>query len=136
MLSRDSKRLVNAFADRNAGDDDDEFAPPILPVQLEHSLDVTVGLASTGLHLDGQINRASGFVIAYYSLRDREILSSLDSLYVFENLSLSDSQVFVLKARNADDWLIFEQRFLNDAAGIDSVFDTASGRLTFETISH
>ena len=36
----------------DAGDDNDEFAPPIVFVQLEHGLDVDIGLTCTSLHLN------------------------------------------------------------------------------------
>ena len=55
MLLRHLEGLVNAFTDSYAGYDNDELAPAIGTVQLIHGLDVCIGLADTGLHLDGQV---------------------------------------------------------------------------------
>ena len=45
MLGRDLERFVHAFTDGDAGDHDDELGPAVALVQLEHRLDVAVGLA-------------------------------------------------------------------------------------------
>ena len=52
MVLHDLEGLVDALADRDAGDDDDELAPAVPPVQLIEGLDVGVGLAGSRLHLD------------------------------------------------------------------------------------
>ena len=58
MLRRDLERFMNALANRDARHDDDELAPPKSLVQLEHRLDVAVGLASARFHFDVEIDRA------------------------------------------------------------------------------
>ena len=52
MIGSDLKRLLYTFTDGNARNNNDEFAPTIPLVQLKHSFDVNIGLASTGLHLN------------------------------------------------------------------------------------
>jgi hypothetical protein len=58
MLRHDLEGLQDAFADGDAGHHHDELAPAVFPVQLEHRLDVAVGLAGAGLHLDVEIHVA------------------------------------------------------------------------------
>ena len=41
--------------DGHTGDNDDKLAPAVVLVQLEHGLDVNVGLAHAGLHLKGEV---------------------------------------------------------------------------------
>ena len=57
MIGSDLKRLLYTLTDGNARNNNDEFAPTIPLVQLEHGLDVNIGLARTGLHLN--VQRAS-----------------------------------------------------------------------------
>ena len=52
VLRCDRNRLGDTLADGDARDDDDELRPAIAPVQLEHRLDVAVGLAGPRFHLD------------------------------------------------------------------------------------
>ena len=58
-----SKRLLHALADGDARHDDDELAPAVALVQLEDRLDVAVGLAGAGLHLDVEIDRGDTLVL-------------------------------------------------------------------------
>ena len=55
MLLGHLKGLVHALPDGHAGHHHDELAPAVVLVQLVHGLDVGVGLAHAGLHLDGEI---------------------------------------------------------------------------------
>ena len=55
VFLRHVERLVNALADRDAGNDDDELAPAVMLVQFVHRLDVRIRLADARLHLDRQI---------------------------------------------------------------------------------
>ena len=52
--------LGHALPDSDAGDHHDELAPAVALVQLEHRLDVTVGLAGARLHLDVEVHRTDG----------------------------------------------------------------------------
>ena len=58
VLCRDRQRFGYAFADGDAGHDDDELRPAIAAVQLEHRLDVAIGFARAGLHLDIEMKLA------------------------------------------------------------------------------
>ena len=64
MLLRHLKGFVYTLADGNAGHDHDELTPTIGTVQLVHGLDIGIGLADAGFHLDGQ-------VIATFQVRGR-----------------------------------------------------------------
>lgn len=52
MVLGDLERLLHALTYCDAGDDHYELAPPVALVELEHRLDVDIGLPSAGLHLD------------------------------------------------------------------------------------
>ena len=54
MIGSDLKGLLYTLTNGNARNNNDEFAPTISLIQLEHSFDVNIGLASTGLHLNVQ----------------------------------------------------------------------------------
>src|SRR3546814_8126573 len=58
VLCRDRQRFGDAFADGDAGHNDDELRPAIAAVQLEHRLDIAIGFASAGLHLDIEMKLA------------------------------------------------------------------------------
>ena len=55
MLLRHLKGLINALADGNARHDHNELAPTVVLVQFVHGLNVGIGLADAGFHLNGQI---------------------------------------------------------------------------------
>jgi len=52
MFSGNIQGLEHAFADRDAGNYDDELAPTVTLVHLEDALDVAISLASTCFHFD------------------------------------------------------------------------------------
>src|SRR3546814_18975885 len=58
VLCRDRQRFGDAFADGDAGHNDDELRPAIAAVQLEHRCDIAIGFASAGLHLDIEMTLA------------------------------------------------------------------------------
>ena len=58
VLRHDLEGFQHPFADGDARHHDDELAPAVALVQLEHRLDVAVGLARAGLHLDVEIDVA------------------------------------------------------------------------------
>ena len=53
MLGGYLEGFIDALADGDAGDDDDEFTPSIALVQFIHRLDVGIGFADAGFHLHG-----------------------------------------------------------------------------------
>ena len=59
MIRRDGKGFGYPFADGDAGHHDDELCPAVAFVQLKDGLDIAIGLARTGLHLDIQIDGAA-----------------------------------------------------------------------------
>ena len=65
VLGSDLQRLVDPLADGNARHHDDELAPAVALVQLEHAADVAVGLASAGFHLDVEVDRAAGLLAVH-----------------------------------------------------------------------
>ena len=58
VLRRHREALLHPFADRHTRHHHDELRPAVSPVQLEHRLDVAVGLAGTGLHLHVEVHPA------------------------------------------------------------------------------
>ena len=52
MVGGNLKGLLHALADSDTRHNDNELAPAVLLVQLEHCLDVDVGLTGAGFHLD------------------------------------------------------------------------------------
>ena len=63
VLRHDLEGLQHAFADGNARHHHDELAPPVVPVQFEHRLDVAVCLACARLHLDIEVHVADGSLL-------------------------------------------------------------------------
>ena len=61
MISSNFKSLFNTLTNSDRRDNDNEFAPTVLLVQLEHGLDIYIGLTSTGLHFN--IKAASAQVL-------------------------------------------------------------------------
>ena len=95
MLCRDLQRLGHPLADGNAGHHDDELGPAVCPVQLENRLDVAVGLAGTGFHLDVEIDRRHpGF---YDLVGQRQALGFLYLANVAFELHLAQCDVGVLE---------------------------------------
>ena len=90
MVLRHLERLLHALADRDARHDHNELAPAVPLVQLEHSLDVDVGLARAGLHFD--VERASSNVLHQFcrTLHVVCVLNLMDVVeqFVFRQLDL------------------------------------------------
>ena len=58
MILHGLKALVDALADRDAGDDNDKLGPAVALVELKHGLDVDIGLSGASLHLDIELHPA------------------------------------------------------------------------------
>lgn len=80
----------------NARHDDNELAPAIALVQLEHRLDIAVGLTRAGFHLDIEIDPAD--LIAGKCCGKRQVLPSLYDLYVLQQLLRGNSNIRILEA--------------------------------------
>ena len=55
MVFRDLEGLVDAFLDRDRGDDDHELSEAVKLVQLEHRSQVDIGFARARLHFDREV---------------------------------------------------------------------------------
>ena len=117
VVGRDLQRLVDPFADGDRWHHDDELRPTVALVQLENGLDVTVGLARAGLHLDVEVNPGRGQGIALVArgnghalapgveggevvepLRDGQVLPTPDLLDVLQDLRVGQREVGILEA--------------------------------------
>ena len=98
VLGSDLQRFVHTLTDGNARHHDDELAPAIAFVQLEHALDVAVGLAGAGFHLDIEVDRAAGFLVAHQRSRLRQVLPTLHRLNIFQQLSRAKRKLGILEA--------------------------------------
>ena len=116
VLGRDLQGFGHPFADGDAGHHDDELAPAVLPVQLEHGLDVAIGLAGAGFHLDIQMQgRESRLQLLHLGLqrcllalvadgmkvlqrgRQGQMLAALHGLDVGQQLLIAQGDVRVAK---------------------------------------
>ena len=79
MLLRHLKGLIDALADGNARHDHDKLAPTVVLVQLVHGLDIGIGLADAGFHLNRQI------IAAFQFLRGLDLIGTLHLLQIFQN---------------------------------------------------
>ena len=52
VVGGDLKGLLYALTDCNRGNDHDKLTPTVLLVQLEHRLDIDIGLARAGFHFN------------------------------------------------------------------------------------
>ena len=52
VVCGDFEGLLYALTDRNRGNDHNKLAPAVLFVQLEHRLDIDIGLARAGFHFN------------------------------------------------------------------------------------
>ena len=93
VLLHGGKRPVYPLAYGDARYHDDELAPAVAPVQLEHGFDVAIGLARAGFHLDIKIGTKirlvlpdilSGAVLQGFG--NGQVLTQLHLLDVFQQL--------------------------------------------------
>ncbi|UMM64709.1 hypothetical protein DM15PD_17280 [Aristophania vespae] len=127
MVGGDLERFVDTLADSDTGHHDDELRPAVTLVHLEHSLDVAIGLARAGLHLDIEIELAAG--AGGQLVGDRQILPLLDVLYIAEHLKVRQDQVSVLET-------LLERAHLCLATWINPIGDAAHQRLTGKAVHY
>src|ERR1039457_987608 len=139
MVGSIAKSLVDAFTDGDAGHDDDELAPAVALVELEHGLDVAVCFASAGFHLDIEVD--GGYGGALESRGDWEVLGLLDRLDVFEDrgeregeVVVFDAGLFCLGAQCFGNQHLPGWRLPVQLARVDAVGDASVERLTREAI--
>ena len=82
MLLGHLKGLIHALSDSYAGNDNNKFAPAVVLVQLEHGLDVGVGLAHTGLHLNGEVVAVGP---SLQLVRRLDLVGALDFVQLLQN---------------------------------------------------
>ena len=99
VIGSDLKGLLYAFTDGDTRHNNDKFAPTIPLVQLEHGLDVNIGLACAGFHLD--IQRASS-QRCYQLVRLMDVCFCLQCADVLKQLLIGQLECFVLKAGIVD----------------------------------
>ena len=97
VLGGDVQRLGHALADGNAGHDDDELAPAVQLVQFEDGLDVAVGLARAGFHLDVEVDR--GHLGLDQGIREWQILPSLHGVDVAQQSRVRKGEVGIAESR-------------------------------------
>ena len=82
MLLGHLKGFIHALPDGHAGNDNNKLAPAVVLVQLEHGLDVGVGLAHTGLHLNGEIVAVGP---SLQLVRRLDLVGALDFVQLLQN---------------------------------------------------
>lgn len=89
------KRLPHALTDRDTRHNDDKLRPAVALVQLEHRLDVDIGLAGTSLHLDVETAPSQ---IAHQRRRSLDIVLLLDTADIREQLIVGKADPLILVA--------------------------------------
>ena len=115
--------LEYTLADCHAWYDDDELAPSVELVEFIHGLDVGVGLAGTGLHLDCEVDTASLKLLNRF-----EALAHLDCADVVGDGTIVEHQRGVAEALNVEE----TRRF----AGIHDVLGAVGVLLSEEGVGN
>ncbi|MCY1181597.1 hypothetical protein D9M73_221100 [compost metagenome] len=55
MIFGNLQGLVDAFLDRNRGNDNDELGKTVAFIQLKDAAQINVGLSRSSLHFDGKV---------------------------------------------------------------------------------
>ena len=95
VVCGDLKGLLHALTDRNGGNDNNELAPAVLFVQLEHRLDIDIGFARAGFHFN--IKAATPQVFDKGS-REFNVVLTLQGLNVVQKLLVGNLYRFILVA--------------------------------------
>ena len=103
VLGGDLQGLGYALTYGDAWYHDDELAPAIAAVQLEHRFDVAVSLARARFHLHVEVD--AGDLCLHQSLRHRQVLAALHLLDVVQQLQIIQRQVRVLEAGIGEQFL-------------------------------
>ena len=99
VIGSDLKGLLYAFTDGDTRHNNDKFAPTIPLVQLEHGLDVNIGFACAGFHLNIQRTPAQR---GNQLFRLMDVCFCLQCADVLKQLLLGQLECFVLKTGIVD----------------------------------
>ena len=99
VIGSDLKGLLYAFTDGDTRHNNDKFAPTIPLVQLEHGLDVNIGLACAGFHLNIQRTPAQR---CHQLVRLMDVCFCLQRADVLKQLLVGQLECFVLKTGIVD----------------------------------
>ena len=99
VIGSDLKGLLYALTDGDTRHNNDKFAPTIPLVQLEHGLDVNIGLACAGFHLNIQRTPAQR---CHQLVRLMDVCFCLQCADVLKQLLIGQLECFVLKAGIVD----------------------------------
>ena len=95
MILRYVETLLHSFAYGNAWHNDDKLCPTVAFVQLEHCLDIDVGLTSTGLHFYIEL---AGSKALYHLIAKVDVVLCLYLMDVLQQLILRKHYLAVLVA--------------------------------------
>jgi hypothetical protein len=81
VILRNVETLLHSFAYGDAGHNDDKLCPTVTLVQLEHCLDIDVGLTSTGLHFYIDL---AGSKALYHLIAEVDVVLCLYLMNIFQ----------------------------------------------------
>ena len=119
------KALVDALADRDAGDDNDKLGPAVALVELKHGLDVDIGLSGASLHLDIELHPAE---LVHQLIALRDIAVMLDFSDISEEIHAGCYRL-IGKALSSKGKLIFVSK-------VADIREPVMERLSLEDIHH
>ena len=128
VFGGDFQRFIHAFADGDAGHDDDEFAPAVDLVQLKNGLDVAVGFAGAGLHFDVEIDAADLGADEFFG--QRQVLPALHGVDIGEQCGIVKRELCIAKGS------IHPGQLALCCAGIEAIAHFVGVVLAVETIHH
>ena len=92
MVHGDLKALFHALTDRDRRHDYDKLRPPVSLIQLEHGLDINVGLAGTRFHFNIQ---AAPSQVLYQCGRLLDIIQQLKAADILEKAVIGQGDFIV-----------------------------------------
>ena len=100
VIRSDFERLLHALTNGDGRHDNDEFAPAIALVQLEHGLDVDIRLARSGFHF--HVQRAAA-QLPHQMIGQANIVLRLNGADVLKQFVRIQSDIFVFIAGIIED---------------------------------
>ena len=133
VLRGDVERLEHTLANRDARHHHDEFAPAKTQVHLEHGLDVAIGLAGTGFHLDIEIDGT--YFVARQRFGQGQVLPDLYCMDFFQQLRGRESKFGVFEPSLLQRHYRLAASF-HGTTRVNAVLDGAALGLAGEAIGH